>query len=247
MDSFVKFTNQSQGRDRLFRATQYSCMLLRYLLENKAGKEKVVMKLKQVESNMSSGRKLFRLGNMVHAIEASRRAMQLSDSISRYCLTAANLNRVLYFTCDTILWASSVGLASDINKDKWRYRATRYYYFSLLLNLARDFYEISRCMEKDAKERKRLEKASDCQSGTDLNLAAALLKGLENFLFMLNFSLKKHPALLLDTVKNTCDIFSPLDRLEIYQTNQGFIGLCGLISSLVGILTVAKPHLRLKY
>lgn len=32
-------------------------MLLRYLLEPKAGKEKVVMKLKELESSVSTGRK----------------------------------------------------------------------------------------------------------------------------------------------------------------------------------------------
>nr|XP_012618784.1 perilipin-1 isoform X1 [Microcebus murinus] len=57
MDAFTRFTNQTQGRDRLFRATQYTCMLLRYLLEPKAGKEKVVMKLKKLESSVSTGRK----------------------------------------------------------------------------------------------------------------------------------------------------------------------------------------------
>ncbi|KAM4748172.1 peroxisomal membrane protein 11A [Rhinophrynus dorsalis] len=243
MDSFVKFTNQSQGRDRLFRATQYTCMLLTYLLENKAGKEKLVMKLKRVESNMSSGRKLFRLGNMVHAIEASKAAMQISDPIPCYCLTIANLNRVLYFTCDTILWARSVDLVSDVNKEKWRYRATLFYFYSLLLNLARDFYEISRCMEIEAKDRKRSENNTDCENNTHLRYST----GIEGFLLMLYLSLKNHPPVLLDTVKNLCDLFSPLDRLKIYHTNQGFIGLCGLVSSITGILTVAKPLLKLKY
>lgn len=40
-----------------FRATQYTCMLLRYLLEPKPDKEKVVMKLKKLESSVSTGRK----------------------------------------------------------------------------------------------------------------------------------------------------------------------------------------------
>lgn len=39
------------------RATQYTCMLLSYLIERKADKEALVMKLKQLESSMSSGRK----------------------------------------------------------------------------------------------------------------------------------------------------------------------------------------------
>uniref|UniRef100_A0A8D2LWB5 Uncharacterized protein n=1 Tax=Varanus komodoensis TaxID=61221 RepID=A0A8D2LWB5_VARKO len=57
MEAFVHFANQTQGRERLFRATQYSCMLLSYMLEHKAGQEKLVTKLKDLESSMSSGRK----------------------------------------------------------------------------------------------------------------------------------------------------------------------------------------------
>ncbi|KAM4675094.1 LOW QUALITY PROTEIN: peroxisomal membrane protein 11A [Discoglossus pictus] len=247
MDSFVKFTNQSQGRDRIFRATQYACMLLRYLLENKAGKENLVLKLKRVESNMSSGRKLFRLGNMVHAIEASRGALQLSDAFPCYCLTAANLNRVIYFTCDTILWAKSVGLISGISKTKWGHRATRYYFYSLLLNIAVDLYKVVQCMKKEAKNKKQVDNNANSDNGPDLKLHEVFPKGLEHFLYLLYLSLKNNPPVLLDTVKNLCDIFSPLDRLDIYQTNQGVIGLCGLISSIVGIFTVAKPLLKLKH
>ncbi|XP_063301710.1 peroxisomal membrane protein 11A [Pelobates fuscus] len=246
MDSFVKFTNESQGRDRIFRATQYACMLLRYLLENKPGKEKVILKLKRLESNMSSGRKLFRLGNMVHAIEASRAAVKISDSFLCYCLTAANVNRFFYFTCDTILWARSVGLVTDISTEKWGIRATKCYYYSLLFSLARDVYEILRCMEKESKELKHDGRDTGYVNGPDSKPNRSLRKVLEQFVLALCLSLKNHLPVLLDTLKNLCDLFSPLDSLNIYQTNQGFIGLCGLVSSIVGILTLAKPLLKLK-
>ncbi|XP_044135421.1 peroxisomal membrane protein 11A [Bufo gargarizans] len=243
MESFVKFTNQSQGRDRLFRATQYACMLLSYVLENKAGREKVVMKLKRVESNMSSGRKLFRLGNVVHAIEASKASIQLPDAVLCYCLTAANLNRLLYFTCDTVLWVRSVDLVSDINKEKWRHRASLCYLYSLLFQLARDFYELINCMEKEKTCRR---KGANHENGLALNSSNTLLKSLENYFFILGLSLKNHPALLLDTIKNVCDLFSPLDQLGFYKTNPGFIGISGLVSSIVGIMTAANPQLKLK-
>ncbi|XP_066492622.1 peroxisomal membrane protein 11A isoform X2 [Tiliqua scincoides] len=214
MEAFVDFTNQTQGRERLLRATQYSCMLLSYMLEHKMGKEKVVTKLKQLETSMSSGRK-------------------------------SNLNRTLYFICDTILWVRSVGLCSDINKKKWRHRATKCYYYSLVLNLIEDVYELCWRMEQTV----RTEKAQ-----TDLppnsqrvqNLVSLLTGGLQPFLLLLCLTLRKHPPLLLDTVKNLCDLSSPLDRLGICKTNPGIIGLCGIISSIVGILTVASPRLRLK-
>ncbi|KAM5171361.1 peroxisomal membrane protein 11A [Mantella aurantiaca] len=246
MEKFIKFTNQSQGRDRLFRATQYACMLLSYMLANKAGREKVIMKLKRVESNMSSGRKLFRLGNFIHAIEASKAAIQLSDTALCYCLTAANLNRVLYFTCDSVLWAISVGLVSDINKTKWRLRATRCYFYSLLFHLARDVYAIRRCMEEEGKRRNQKLTVNGCEIGPDLNHSNSIIKALEKFLTIFCISLRHNPPVLLDTIKNVCDLVSPLDRLGVYQTNQGFIGICGLVSSIIGIVTIAKPMLKLK-
>ncbi|CAM2099045.1 unnamed protein product [Caretta caretta] len=247
MEAFVNFTNQTQGRDRLFRAIQHTCMLLSYLLKHKADKETVIMKLKELESSMRSGRKLFRLGNMVHAMVAARRTTQLPDLVPRLCLTASNFSRVLYFICDTVLWVKSVGLVPDIDKQKWRNWATKCYYYSLLMNLSRDLYEISWQMEQEAQRKKaRKENSSQCDK-QDQDLFSFHADGLQPFLLLLYCTLRKHPPLLLDTVKNLCDLSSPLNQLGIYKTNPGVIGLCGLLSSLVGILTVASPHMKLKH
>ncbi|KAI2575797.1 PEX11A isoform 4 [Pan troglodytes] len=214
MDAFTRFTNQTQGRDRLFRATQYTCMLLRYLLEPKAGKEKVVMKLKKLESSVSTGRK-------------------------------SNLNRVIYFICDTILWVRSVGLTSGINKEKWRTRAAHHYYYSLLLSLVRDLYEISLQMKRVTCDRAKKEKSAS-QDPLWFSVAEEETEWLQSFLLLLFRSLKQHPPLLLDTVKNLCDILNPLDQLGIYKSNPGIIGLGGLVSSIAGMITVAYPQMKLK-
>ncbi|KAF7241535.1 Peroxisomal membrane protein 11A [Varanus komodoensis] len=244
MEAFVHFANQTQGRERLFRATQYSCMLLSYMLEHKAGQEKLVTKLKDLESSMSSGRKLFRLGNTVHAIVAAKKAAQLPDVVPCICLTVANLNRALFFICDTILWVRSVGLVKHIDKKKWRQRATKCYYYSLVVSLAKDLYELSWRMEKMAQAGKAKQDVPPC--GQQLQSMASLaLRGLLSFLLLLCLTLWNYPPLSLDLLKNICDLSSPLDRLGIYKTNPGVIGLCGLISSVVGIFTVAMPGLRL--
>ncbi|XP_060116051.1 peroxisomal membrane protein 11A [Heteronotia binoei] len=246
MEAFVHFSNQTRGRERLFRATQYTCMLLSYVLENKSGREEVVMKLKHLESSMSSGRKLFRLGNMVHAIVVARQSNQLPELVPRFCLTVSNLNRALYFVCDMILWVRSVGLFSNIDKKKWSKRATKCYYYSLVMNLAEDFYELCCCMEQTAKTEKA-QKDLPPYSQRIWSFVSLLTGGLQPFLLLLCLTLRRHPPLLLDTLKNLCDLSSPLDRLGIYKTNPGVIGLCGVISSLVGILTIASPSLRLKH
>ncbi|KAF6273328.1 peroxisomal biogenesis factor 11 alpha [Rhinolophus ferrumequinum] len=244
MDAFTRFLNQTQGRDRLFRATQYTCMLLSYLLEPQAGKEKVVMKLKKLESSVSTGRKWFRLGNVVHAVQATEQSMHATDLVPRLCLTLANLNRVLYFICDTVLWVRSVGLTSSINKEKWRVWAARHYYYSLLLSLVRDLYEIALQMEQVAHNRAKREKTPSQDPGC--SVADEETEWLQSFLLLLFRSLRKHPPLFLDTVKNLCDILNPLHQLGIYKSNPGVIGLGGLLSSVAGIITVAYPHMKLK-
>ncbi|NWJ01127.1 PX11A protein, partial [Crypturellus undulatus] len=226
------------------RATQYSCMMLSYLLEHKADKEKLVMKLKQLESSMSSGRKMFRLGNMVHAMVAARRTAQLPDVVPRFCLTASNVTRALYFVCDGVLWLRSVGLQPDADRQKWHNWATKFYYFSLLMNLARDWYEIYWRLEEAILKKRMKENPSWDKEDQELNCFQS--DSLSSFLFLLFQILKRHPPLLLDMVKNLCDLSGPLDTLGIYKTNSGVIGFCGLISSLVGILTLASPHLKLK-
>ncbi|XP_035747350.1 peroxisomal membrane protein 11A, partial [Egretta garzetta] len=226
------------------RAIQYTCMLLSYLIERKADTEKLVMKLKQLESSMSSGRKMFRLGNMVHALVAARRTTQLPDVVPRVCLTASNLTRALYFICDAVLWLKSIGFQPDIDQLKWRNWATKCYYFSLLMNLARDWYEISWRLEQAVQEEKTKNNSFQDKHSQELNCAK--YNDLHSFLLLVFQILKKHPPLLLDLVKNLCDLSGPLDTLGIYKTNPGVIGFCGILSSLVGILTLSSPHLKLK-
>ncbi|KAL6047422.1 hypothetical protein STEG23_011003 [Scotinomys teguina] len=244
MDAFIRFANQSQGRDRLFRATQHACMLLRYLLESKAGKEAVVMKLKSLESSVSTGRKWFRLGNVVHAIQATEQSIQVADLVPRFCLTLANLNRVIYYICDTVLWVKSVGLTSGVNREKWQVWAARHYYYFLLLSLVRDLYEISLQMGRVARDRAKREKSSRSPPG--YSAVGGETEWLQSFLLLLFRSLKRHPPLLLDTVKNFCDILIPLNQLGIYKSNLGIVGLGGLVSSVAGLITVVYPQLKLK-
>ncbi|KAL8197596.1 UNVERIFIED_CONTAM: hypothetical protein K2H54_033902 [Gekko kuhli] len=189
---------------------------------------------------------VFRLGNIVHAIVVTRQSNQLPELVPRFCLTVSNLNRALYFVCDMLLWVRSVGLFPNIDKKKWRKRANKCYYYSLVMNLAEDLYELCCCMEKTVQMEKAQKDLPPCGQRI-WSFVSHLTGGLQPFLLLLCLTLRRHPPLLLDTLKNLCDLSSPLDRLGIYKTNPGVIGLCGIISSLVGILTVASPSLRLKH
>ncbi|XP_049429485.1 peroxisomal membrane protein 11A [Epinephelus fuscoguttatus] len=245
MDAVVNFTSQSQGRDRIFRATQYACALSRYLLRNHTERKDLVAKLKSLETNMSAGRKLFRLGNTINSIEAAKRTMRLSDRVLCLCLTAANVSRALYFICDNVLWARSVGLIRDIDKERWSVNSSRFYFLSLVMSLTRDVYMVLQLMAERARD-KHFRQKMELHLNESPEVAEAVIPQLDALLFLLWESLKSHPAVALDTLKNICDLFIPLDRLGIYQSNAGVVGFCGLISSVIGIVTLTQPMLKLK-
>ncbi|XP_068169459.1 peroxisomal membrane protein 11A [Antennarius striatus] len=245
MDAIVKFANQSQGRDRIFRTTQYACTLSIYLLRKNTERNDLVSKLKSLEATMNSGRKLLRLGNTITSIEAAKRTMQLSDRVLCLCLTVANINRAVYFLCDNVVWARNVGLINNIDKERWSLNASRCYFFSLVMNLTRDIYAILLLMVQRGRDR-RFRQKMDQQLHNNPEVADVVIPQLDAFLFLLLESLRSHPDVALDVLKNTCDLFIPLHKLGIYQTHAGVVGFCGLISSLIGIVTLVQPKLKIK-
>ncbi|NXH70522.1 PX11B protein, partial [Hydrobates tethys] len=155
------------------------------------------------------------------------------------------LNRAMYFACDNVLWAGKTGLVPGVEQEKWGQRAFRYYLFALIVNLSRDAYEIRILMEREAGGKRAKGNENEHQLRADNGLQQLGLK-LQIHLRLLIHVLRNNPPLLLDVVKNTCDLFIPLDKLGLYKTNPGFVGLCGLTSSVLSILTILHPWLKLK-
>lgn len=214
--------------------------------------------IRQLEGHLSLGRKLLRLGNSTDALESAKRAVHLSDVVLRFCITVSHLNRALYFACDNVLWAGKSGLAPRVDQEKWAQRSFRYYLFSLIMNLSRDAYEIRLLMEQETSAYSRRMKVSGVGvsggvetvgpggPGTPGGSLPQLALKFRLRILLLARVLRGHPPLLLDVLRNACDLFIPLDKLGLWRCGPGIVGLCGLISSILSILTLICPWLRLK-
>ncbi|KAM4549777.1 peroxisomal membrane protein 11B [Fundulus diaphanus] len=260
MDSWVRFNSQSQAKERVLRAAQYACMLLGYSLQKRRVGTDLHRTVSDLEAHMSLTRKLLRLGNSVEALQAAKRAIHLSDSVLRLCLTISHLNRAMYFACDNVLWAGKTGIISKLDQQKWSQRSFRYYLFALILNITRDVYEL--CLLLDCDDRYKSTKSplsstpssvlpadhlSSSSSTIPVTAAPALMwVPLRRRFHQVQTVLYSNPPLLLDLLKNGCDIFIPLDKLGIYQTGPGFVGMCGMLSSVLSIVTILHPWLKLK-
>ncbi|XP_077052646.1 peroxisomal membrane protein 11B [Siphateles boraxobius] len=262
MESWVRFSSQSQAKERVFRAAQYACTLLGYTLQRGGARAELLSTIKQLEAHMSLTRKLMRLGNSAEALEAAKRTVHLSDCVLRLCVTVAHLNRAMYFACDNVLWAGKTGLLPELDQNKWSQRSFRYYLFALILNLTRDAYEIRLLMERESRSNSAKSFNSSPSSLTPtpengefpltpspssaMSPVPMFTAGLNKQFCLLITVLRNNPPLLLDLLKNLCDVFIPLDRLGLYPTGSGFVGACGLTSSILSILTIVHPWLKLK-
>ncbi|KAM8794478.1 peroxisomal membrane protein 11B [Eudromia elegans] len=242
METWVRFSAQSQARERALRAAQYACALAGAALRRSGAGGGALGPLRRLEAHLSLGRKLLRLGSSAEALEAAQRAIHLSDVVLRFCLTLGHLNRAMYLACDNVLWAGKAGLAPALDQEKWSQRSFRYYLFSLLVNLSRDAYEIRLLMEREAGGRR----ARGAPDGRPARGLQQLGLRLALQLRLLARVLRGNPPLLLDVLKNSCDLFIPLERLGLYRSGAAFVGLCGLTSSVLSILTILHPWLKLK-
>ncbi|KAM8840131.1 peroxisomal membrane protein 11B [Spinachia spinachia] len=242
MESWVRFNSQSQAKERVIRAAQYACALLGHTLQKGGAMAELNRTVSQLEAHMSMTRKLLRLGNSVEALEAAKKAIHLSDGVLRLCLTISHLNRAMYFVCDNVLWAGKMGLVSKLDQHKWSQRSFRYYLFALILNLTRDVYELGLLIEHQGPYRPSKPACSPIPRTTLSSPSTQICRKLH----LLMTVLYSNPPLLLDLLKNSCDIFIPLDRLGIYPTGSGFVGACGLVSSILSILTIVQPWLKVK-
>ncbi|XP_051526313.1 peroxisomal membrane protein 11B-like [Myxocyprinus asiaticus] len=265
MESWVRFSSQSQAKERVFRAAQYACTLLGYTLQKGGARAELLKTIKQLEAHMSLTRKLMRLGNSAEALEAAKRTVHLSDCVLRLCITVAHLNRAMYFACDNVLWAGKTGLLPKLDQNKWSQRSFRCYLFALILNLTRDAYEIHLLMERESRntssksfnsspspltptpeDREFPLTPSPSSALSPLPPLPLISDRLNTHFCLLVTVLRNNPPLLLDLLKNLCDVFIPLDRLGLYPTGPGFVGACGLTSSILSILTIVHPWLKLK-
>ncbi|EDL38903.1 peroxisomal biogenesis factor 11b, isoform CRA_c, partial [Mus musculus] len=239
-------------------AAQYACSLLGHALQRHGASPELQKQIRQLEGHLSLGRKLLRLGNSTDALESAKRAVHLSDVVLRFCITVSHLNRALYFACDNVLWAGKSGLAPRVDQEKWAQRSFRYYLFSLIMNLSRDAYEIRLLMEQETSAYSRRMKVSGVGvsggvetvgpggPGTPGGSLPQLALKFRLRILLLARVLRGHPPLLLDVLRNACDLFIPLDKLGLWRCGPGIVGLCGLISSILSILTLICPWLRLK-
>lgn len=143
--------------------------------------------------------------------------MNYPEPMVQLTSTFSRIAYSVYLLCDHLLWLARAGF-SNISTEKWNQRANKCWLFSVTLNLVRDIYEIKQLLKV-------------CRLKTNQRRATTSLLQLA----------QEHKDIVIDTLKNSCDILIPLAALGYVKLNPGTVGLLGVISSIAGITTIVNP------
>lgn len=182
---------------------------------------------------------VLRFGKCIDILHAARRSIHHSNLTLRYTLTLSKIAHAVYLYADHILWLSRSGVVKAINASKWNETANKYWLASIVINLCRDFYELSKLIDQSTGGRrgrltKRVE-AISLRSKQDLQRASLLVYSYVH----------THRDVFIDTTKNLCDLFIPLTALGYTKLKPRTVGLLGVISSIAAILVLLEPAAKL--
>lgn len=195
---------------------------------------------------------VLRIGKSVEFFRAAQKSVHLSDPFLQFTITFANINKASYLLIDHLLWMHRIGLV-EVNSKYYGHLSSRFWLATLILSLSTDLYAIcgvvGTLLGTDAT---KVSLASDeavkqCSNGSVSGTRpshetngnsnhsvhrATTLKQVVMTLF------RYHLGLILDILKNSADLFLPLSYLGHINISSGLQGLLGLISSMIGVLTV---------
>lgn len=174
---------------------------------------------------------VLRLGKCFEALYSVLPLVDHPDATIRFTLSLSKISSSLFLLCDHVLWLSRTGLF-EIQAEKWTILASKYWLYSITMNLVRDFYEIMRIIQN---ENNLICPSMGCRTLNDVFISVA--KGY--------LRVQSHKDVMIDTIKNCCDFFIPLTALGYTKLSPSVIGALGVVSSVAGMLTILDSRYKL--
>lgn len=177
---------------------------------------------------------VLRLGRCIDIFYTALNTINIEDPFLKYTLTISKLAHALYLYADHIVWLTRSGFLKT-DSDSWNKTANKFWLLSIIANLSRDFYEIVHLLELHSKKFLKPSDLVNVSRNVDFSSTSKHIYTILNC----------HKDVVIDTMKNSCDLFIPLTALGFIKLSPSAVGVLGAISSLAAIVTVVKPITKL--
>jgi len=135
MEALMRLNATRAGHDKLIRSAQYACRLVA------TSKPSSAAQARQLETTLSSARKLLRLGTCIDALHSSVASVGHPDIVLRVTITLSRISNAMFLLCDHFIWLHRAKVI-NVDVDGWNELSNRWWLYGDIMNLARDIYEV---------------------------------------------------------------------------------------------------------
>ncbi|KAI0459120.1 peroxisomal biogenesis factor 11 [Xylaria acuta] len=220
LSHYLKFVATTVGRDKVLRLLQYFARFYAwYLLRTNATRAEIAP-YEGIKKSFGQARKLLRVGKNVEHLKAAAVAFdsltaanKTGDPALKYAALGRQLGYAGYLTADMLTVPTTLGIKKWDGATRAGREAYRFWTIGLACSVVAQVYTLYQLRQREAKV--------DKKEGEGVVEAKKI--AIERY------------ASQLQLVSDLCDLTAPTSALGWAKFDDGFVGLAGTVSSLIGI------------
>ncbi|KAF4634431.1 hypothetical protein G7Y89_g3670 [Cudoniella acicularis] len=217
---YLKYLSTTIGRDKLLRTLQYFSRFYAWYLFRTNGTPAEIAPFEAIKKQFGLARKLMRVGKNIEHFKAAAIAADSKtlDPIVKYCAVGRQLGYAGYLTFDAVTVLDALGVRKSESTKRLQKEAYRCWMIGLLFSTMSGVYSLYNLRQQQAKV--------DKKDGEGVVAA----KRIE----------KERAAINLQLLSDLCDLTVPTSAIGLTSFDDGFVGLAGTVSSLIGVYSQWK-------
>ncbi|KAG9246653.1 putative peroxisomal membrane protein PMP27 [Calycina marina] len=212
---YLKFVSTTAGRDKILRTVQYFSRFYAWYLFRTNGAPSEIAPWEAAKKSFGLIRKGMRLGkNVEHFKAASVAADSKSlDPIIKYCTVGRQLGYAGYLSLDAVTFLDVAGIRKSPSTKNLATQAARFWMTGILFSTVSGLYSLYNLRQQEGRV--------DKKEGEGVVAS----KRIE----------KEKAAISKQLIQDLCDLVVPATTLGYTNFDDGFVGLAGTVSSLLGV------------
>ncbi|KAH8816102.1 putative peroxisomal membrane protein PMP27 [Xylogone sp. PMI_703] len=212
---YLKFVATTVGRDKLLRTIQYFSRFYAWYLFRTNGTPAEIAPFEAIKKQFGLARKLLRVGKNVEHFKAAAAAADSKslDPFVRYCSIGRQLGYAGYLTLDMVTYLDAAGIRKSPATKRLQQEAYRFWMMGLAFSAIGGAYSLYSLRKQESK--------IDKKDGEGVVTSKRIQK--------------ERASINLQLFSDLCDLTIPTAALGITNFDDGFVGLAGTVSSLIGV------------
>ncbi|KAL1841877.1 hypothetical protein VTJ49DRAFT_6476 [Mycothermus thermophilus] len=216
---YLKFVATTVGRDKLLRTIQYFARFFAWYLLRTNRPQTTIAPWEAIKKQFGLVRKVLRAGKNVEHLRAAASAAAgadakvAADPVLKYATVGRQLGYAGYLTMDMLTLPDAVGAHKFKKAKTFQQEAYRFWAAGIACSIVKELYTLWSLKQREAKV--------DRKEG-------------EGVLESKRIAMER-TASQLQLTSDLCDLTVPISALKWVNLDDGFVGLAGTVSSLIGV------------